>query len=308
LVAGLLKGQFPRRYWKYQFSFESYLKEDDIEYKHALEADLLSSPCKSLASIIQQYWGIDKNRYTAYNVNEPALVFDRIYDDIQPMLQDGMPLKLIVIDSLQGLQGLREQTAESVNNQQIGDHALMLQKGLKRILPVIRKHRIALICCAHIRANLDAGMYGPKEKMAGSYAQKHFFEYFVEVKKDGSKEGKESLDGKKLENTGVKDFRDNAEKIGHKILVRMDDSSTGINGRSGEFTLSYKEGLINTHEEAFLLAKKLGLVEMPNNRTYIYKGNKFNSKNEFLDAIKESPDELYSDICNEAYLANYPKL
>ncbi len=61
LIAGFLRGQIPRRYWNYQFSLERYLKEDDIEYKHALEADLLSSPCKSLASIIQQYWGIDNN-------------------------------------------------------------------------------------------------------------------------------------------------------------------------------------------------------------------------------------------------------
>lgn len=246
------------------------------------------------------YWGVDQDRYTAFNVNQPELVFDRIHDEIQPMLQDGMPLKLIVIDSLQGLQGLREANADSITNHQIGDHALMLQKGLKRILPIIRKHRIALICTAHIRANLDAGMYGPKEKMAGSWAQKHFFEYFIEVKRDGSKEGKQDELGNALEDDSVKDFRGNKERTGHKIYVRMDDSSVGVAGRSGEFTLSYKDGLINTHEEVFLMAKNLGLVEQPNNRTYVFGGNKYNSKQEFLIALRDDP-KMAQGVIDLAY-------
>jgi RecA/RadA recombinase len=247
-----------------------------------------------------EYWGIDQDRYMAFNVNTPELVFDRIAGEITQMVQDGMPLKLIIIDSLQGMQGMREAAADSITNHQIGDHALMLQKGLKRILPLIRQHRIAFICTAHIRANLDAGMYGPKEKMAGSWATKHFFEYFIEVKRDGSKEGKTDELGNALEDDSVKDFRGNKERVGHKIYVRMDDSSVGVAGRSGEFTLSYKEGLINTHEEVFLLAKNLGLVEQPNNRTYVFGGTKYNSKQEFLTALKDN-ESISKQIIDLAY-------
>lgn len=234
------------------------------------------------------YWGIDPERYQAYNVNEPEKIFDRIHDEILPMLEAGMPLKLIIIDSLQGIQGMREAHADSVTDHQIGDHAMVIQKGLKRILPTLRKHKVALICTAHIRANQDAGKYGPKEKMAGGFAQKHYFEYFVEVKRDGASESRQDLLGDKFEGE-VKDFRDNKEKTAHKIYVRMEDSSLGKGtGRSGEFTLSYDKGLINTHEEIFLLATNLKLVERPNNRTYVYDNVKYNSKEEFLTAIRDN--------------------
>lgn len=245
------------------------------------------------------YWGVDQDRYIAYNVNQPELIFDRIVREIAPMVEDGMPLKLIVIDSLQGIQGIRESQAESITNQQIGDSALTIQKGLKAILPIIRKHKIALICTSHIRANLDAGMYGPKEKMAGAWAQKHFFEYFVEIKRDNSAESKADVLGNKFEDDGAKDFRGNKEVTGHKIYAKMSESSVGVAGRSGEFTLSYKEGLVNTYEEVFEMAKNLGLVERPNNRTYVMDGVQYSSKAEFAEALKD--EKIAKKILDQVY-------
>lgn len=246
------------------------------------------------------YWGIDPDRYIAFNVNKAEDIFDRIVKDISGMVEDGMPLRMIIIDSLQGIQGMREAQADSVTNQQIGDNALTIQKGLKAILPVIRKHRIALIATSHVRANLDAGMYGPKQKMAGSWAQKHFFEYFVEVKRDNSKEGKMDALGNLFVNEDVKDFKGNQERTGHKIYVTMAESSTGVSGRSGEFTLNYTNGLVNTEEEVFNIAKNLGLVEQPNNRTYIVDGKSFTSKADFYNALREDSN-LSSQIIEKAY-------
>lgn len=247
------------------------------------------------------YWGINQDSYQAYNVNEPKYIFDRIKDELLPLIEKGMPLKALVIDSLQGMQGIREANAESIENQQIGDQALTIQKGLKMILPIIRKHKIALLCTAHIRANLDGGMYGPKTKMAGAWAQKHFFEYFVEVKRDNAADGKADELGEKFLDDDAKDFRGNQEKTAHKIYVQMADSSLGRGtGRAGRFTLSYDKGLINTYEEVFLLAKNLGLVEQPNNRTYIVDGVKFNSKEEFLTALRDNK-ELAQKIMKAVY-------
>jgi len=229
---------------------------------------------------MEDYWGVDQERYMAYDVNEPAYIFDRIKNEILPMVQDGMPLKLLIIDSLQGIQGVKEMNRESMTNHIMGDHAKTVQDGLKMILPVIRRHKIALICTAHIRGNFEAGMYGPKEKMAGGWAQKHYFEYFVEVKRDGSS-------ASKIENDDIKDFRGKKEILGHKIYVKMAESSVGVAGRTGQFTLNYTEGLANTEEEIMELSKNLNLIERPNNRTYIVGDQKFNSKDEFVKAIKD---------------------
>jgi len=245
------------------------------------------------AGQMEDYWGVDPNRYQAYDVNEPEFIFDRIKKDIFPMVQDGMPLKLIVIDSLQGIQGVKEAARDSVTNHLMGDHAKTIQDGLKAILPVIRRHKIALICTAHIRGNLDAGMYGPKEKMAGGWGQKHFFEYYIEIKRDNSAEGKKSVTGEAFE-TEVKDFRGKKEKTGHKIYIKNNDSSVGMgSGRSGQITIDYRKGLINTEEEVFELAKNIGAVSRPNNRTYIWNEGaedevKFASKGDFIEMIREN--------------------
>lgn len=245
---------------------------------------------------MEDYWGVDQDRYMAYDVNEPEYIFDRIKNEILPLVQDGMPLKLIIIDSLQGIQGVKEANRESMTNHIMGDHAKTVQDGLKMILPVIRRHKIALICTAHIRGNFDAGMYGPKEKMAGGWAQKHYFEYFVEVKRDGSS-------ASKIENDAVKDFRGKKEMVGHKIYVKMAESSVGVAGRTGQFTLNYAQGLVNTEEEILELSKNLNLVERPNNRTYIVGDQKFNSRDEFLAAIKEQ-EGLRNQLLDAVYALN----
>jgi hypothetical protein len=52
-------------------------------------------------------WNIDDDRYLAYDVNSPELIFDRIEKDIAAMCQEGAPIKLIVIDSINAILGRR---------------------------------------------------------------------------------------------------------------------------------------------------------------------------------------------------------
>lgn len=228
----------------------------------------------------EYYWGIDQSRFKAFNVNEPELIFDRIKNDFLPMIQNGFPLKLIIIDSLQGIQGVKAGNAKSVTDHQMGDHAMTIQKGLQAIMPVLRRNGIALISTAHIRGNLDAGMYGPKEKMAGGYAQKHTYEYFVKVTRNNN-----TADNNDFVDKEIKDFKGKAERHAHKIYVQMSESSRGIAGRTGQITFDYANGIVNIEEELMELAKNLNLVERPNNRTYIVGENKYNSADEFKQAI-----------------------
>ena len=243
---------------------------------------------------VDEIWGIDPDRFIAFNVNDPTEIYDRIANEFMPMLEAGAPIKMIIIDSLNGMKGVKRMGKDSVADHLMGDDALTHGVGLKNILPVVRKHKIALLCTSHIRANFDAGMYGPKEKMAGGYAQKHFFEYFVEVKRDGSSKTKiEDQDG------GA-DFRGKKEMTGHRIFVKMAESSVGVAGRSGAFTLDYKKGLINVGEEIATLAKKYELVEMPNNRTYIVGEKKYTSKADFNQALEED-QELALELLEQVY-------
>lgn len=233
------------------------------------------------------HWNIDPERYIAYNTNKPEEIFDRLVNEIQPMVEDGMPLKLVIIDSLQGIQGVKAGNAKSVTDHQMGDHAMTIQKGLTAIMPFLRRNKIALISTAHVRGNLDAGMYGPKEKMAGGWHQKHTYEYYVKVTRNNNRaETYQSVTGEKFE-SDVKDFKGKNEVTAHKIYVQMSESSRGVAGRTGQITFDYNRGITNIEEEIFELAKNLNIVERPNNRTYIMGDQKFNSKQEFVQAIKD---------------------
>lgn len=236
-------------------------------------------------------WGIDNGRYVAYEVNAPALIFDRIEQDLYAMWQDGCPIKLVAIDSLQGIQGRRAMNAKSVDVQQIGDHAKTLQDGLARILPIQRKMGFALVLVCQARAEMDMAeqMRGNTMKMAAPFAVRHHCEYFMMVEKNKTKEGRTDLHGNEFrdEEQGDLSSTNKGEQTGHKIRVQMKDSSAGPKGRVGEFTIDYSRGLINVHEEVFKLGCARKVIERPNNQTYAFGDKEWRGKDAFLNALEK---------------------
>ena len=233
--------------------------------------------------------GIDQDRSVIYDTNQPTEIFDRIEGDIKTMVQDGMPLRIIAIDSLNGIMGVKRNDTDSVANHLMGDQALTLKNGLGKLIPFCKRNNILLVGTAQMAANLDAGSYGPKEKMSASWYTKHAFEYYVSLKRAGAAEDKQDIAGKTFEDDDLKDARGNKLLNAHKVYVKMEQSSIGQAGRAGVFTLSYDQGIINQNEEIFWLGKNLGIITTPNNRTYNFGGKSWNGKKETANAIKEDP-------------------
>lgn len=240
-------------------------------------------------------WGLDIERYLCYQVNHPEQIFDRIEHDIGAACQAGEPIKLIVIDSTNGIQGRRESNADSVGVQQIGDHAATIQAGLKRILPIQRKYKFALILVQQVRATLDQLEIkrGNLVQMAAANGLKHHCEYFVYIEPNKNKDGRHDLQDNEFIGD-LKDANGNPDKIAHKIRATMKESSFGTRGRMAEFTFSYKNGIINTHEEVFLLATNRGVIHRPNNTSYEYGDRKWVGKGAMLDALRAD-----TDLCDE---------
>lgn len=242
--------------------------------------------------------GIDQDRSIIYDTNQATEVFDRIENDIKAMVQDGMPLRIIAIDSLNGIMGTKRGDTDSVANHLMGDQALTLKNGLGKLIPFCKRNGILLIGTAQMAANMDAGPYGPKEKMSASWYTRHAFEYYVSLKRAGAAEDKMDIEGKTFEEEDMKDARGNKLLNGHKVYVKMEQSSIGQAGRAGVFTLSYDQGIIHQHEEIFWLGKNLGVITTPNNRTYNFGGQSFNGKKETAMAIRDNP-ELAEAILKE---------
>lgn len=237
-------------------------------------------------------FGIDKKRWMELDRNSPEGIFDHIEHEVDAMCQAGEKIRMVIIDSMTNITGRRAMNADTVMTQQIGDNALTNAEGLKRILPVIRKHKIALISTNHARAELDMQqqMRGKKMKMAGGYAYKHLAEYFCFIEPNESKDGKKNLLEEEFKDPEIKDFMEHAAKTGHKIRFAVTESSTGVAGRVGEFTLDYDRGIVNQHEEIALLAINLGIVERPDNTNYVLPGSdkKIKGFANYVMAVRDS--------------------
>jgi RecA/RadA recombinase len=236
---------------------------------------------------------IDKDRMTIYDTKDPVEIFDRIENDIKAMVQDGFPLRIIAIDSLTNIQGVKRKDAESVGDHLVGDHALTVQIGLDKLVPFCKRNKILLIGTEQMRDKMDASKYESKIKSAATWATKHTFEYQISLKRAGAAEDKADIDGKTFEED-IKDARDNKLLTGHKIYVKMEGSSLGPQMRSGVFTVDYKKGIINQHEEVFFLGKNTGVIKLEG-QTYNFGNYKARGQANFATTIKDTP-ELYKAI------------
>lgn len=233
-------------------------------------------------------WGIDLDRYVAYETNRPDEIFDRIERDFAAMADEGMKLKLVGIDSITSIQGRRGMNADTVMTQQIGDNAATLQEGLRRILPVQRKVGFGLVLVSQIRAQMDQleQMRGNKFRPAIAFGTQHHCEYSMWVEQNRSKDGKADLLGNTFINEEVENTNGKGEKMGHKISIKMVDSSMGPKERSGEFTFDYHKGIVSTHEEVFLIGVGFNVIARPNLQTYSFDGKDYRGKPAILEALR----------------------
>jgi hypothetical protein len=232
---------------------------------------------------------IDKERMVIYDTKDPVEIFDRVEKDIKTMVLDGMPLRMIIIDSLTNIQGIKRRDADSVEDHLRGDHALTIQTGLDKLVPFCKRNKILLIGTSQIRANQNKGTHGPDTQMAESWTVRHTFEFFVSLKRAGAAEDKADLEGKTFVEDGMKDARDEKLLTGHKIYVKCEANSIGPQGRSGVFTMDYQKGIINQHEEIFFLGKGTGVIKLQG-QTYSFGNHAVRGQSAFANLIKDNPD------------------
>jgi GTPase SAR1 family protein len=281
-------------------SFIGQMHQDDPE-GYAIKFDAEVREQGQLTSEMKRIHNIDPSRYMCYSVNTPDLIYDYISKEVAAMCQEGLPLRLVAIDSMNAIRGRRSMAAKSIMVQQMGDQALTNKDGLKQILMTQRKYGFSLIMTAHVGAELDTleQMRGNKVRMAQAYGVQHHAEYFMYVEQDRTKDGKTDLLGNLLVDEKLKDLDEREEKTGHKIRCVMKDATMGPKGRTGIFTFDYKRGVVNTHEEVFQLGVYRGIISRPNNKTYVYGDRQWVGQEAMLTAIRdEKPlsDAILTDL------------
>lgn len=237
-------------------------------------------------------YGVDPERLAIRPVNHPAQIFDTIEKDLTALIQDGLKIKLIIIDSITAIQGRRATEQETIMTQQRGDLALTLQEGLKQILGTVRKNQIGLVLTTQIRDEQDPAEQMKRKtiKPAAAWATKHFCEYSMYVEAIDSQAGRQTLAGEDLKDLSLTVFNKDGETIGHRVRAKMTGSSMGPKNRTAEFTVHYKDGFVNQHEEVFVMGVGSGVIEKPTSMSYAFGDKKWTGAKNMMLALKNDPD------------------
>lgn len=202
--------------------------------------------------------GGDPNRLIVRKSNDPLKIFDYIGGELLELLQEGAPIRGIVIDSIKAIRYPKEVNMKQTTDQKMGGTgASYLPSALKLIIPVIAEHNLLTFFIQQVTMEID-----PMKALRNPYvltegrALKHAADLMLEIVKLDTKTGVIES-GETI--TGA------AQQTGHKVRIKVKKNRLGAPARMAQFTYHYDHGIIDTGEEIFELGKSLGIIYHPVN-------------------------------------------
>ena len=201
--------------------------------------------------------GGDPDRLIVRKSNDPLKIFDYIGGEMLQMMQDGAPIRAIVIDSIKSIRypkDIKKQTTDMIMG---GTGANFLPSALKLIIPIIYEYQLLTFLIQQVSMQID-----PMKALRNPYvvpdgiALKHASDLMLEISKLDTKAGVIET-GETI--TGA------SAQVGHKVRIKVKKNRMGKPARMAQFTFHYDRGIINTGEEVFELAKSIGVIFHPIN-------------------------------------------
>jgi recombination protein RecA len=196
--------------------------------------------------------GGDSSRLIVRKSNDPLKIFDFIGGELLEMLQDGAPVKAIVIDSIKAIRypkDIRKQTTDQIMG---GSGSQYLSSALKLIIPVIAEYKLLTFFVQQVSAQID-----PMKAMRNPYviteghALKHAADLMLEITRLDTKNGV-------IEQGDT--IAGGTAQMGHKVRIKVRKNRMGVPARVAQFTFHYEKGITDTGGEIFDLAKALGII------------------------------------------------
>lgn len=202
--------------------------------------------------------GGDSKRLVVRKSNDPLKIFDYIGGEMLEALQEGAPIKGIIIDSIKAIRYPKETNMKQTTDQKMGGTgASYLPSALKLVIPVIAEHNLLTFFIQQVTMEID-----PMKALRNPYvitegrALKHAADLMLEITKldtkNGIVESGETISGA-------------AQQTGHKVRIKVKKNRLGAPARMAQFTYHYDQGIIDTATEIFELGKSLGIVYHPTN-------------------------------------------
>jgi recombination protein RecA len=234
--------------------------------------------------------GVDLDRLIVYRENSGVKIFERLVG--QPSKTSAKKTKLgvldlekenptglgiIVLDSLAAMQPLIEETSE-VGKQNMALMARFLPPELRKLTPLLSDTGVTFIVINQIRLTPGV-MYGNPETSPGGNALKHAHTMMLNFSRIAAKNSVIEVNG---------------ERIGHHVRVRIDKNKLAPPFRVAELAITYSNGITEHNIELRELGARYGIIERPNNKTWVLDGNKYNGKDAMAEALLDK--ELQADI------------
>lgn len=202
--------------------------------------------------------GGDPKRLIVRKSNDPLKIFDYIGGEMLEALQEGAPIKGLVIDSIKAIRYPKESNMKQTTDQKMGGTgASYLPSTLKLVLPVIAEYNLLTFFIQQVTMEIDPmkALRNPFVITEGR-ALKHAADIMLEIvkldTKNGVIESGETISGA-------------AQQTGHKVRVKVKKNRLGAPARMAQFTYHYEKGIIDTASEIFELGKSLNIIYHPKN-------------------------------------------
>lgn len=202
--------------------------------------------------------GGDSKRLIVRKSNDPLKIFDYIGGEMLESLQEGAPIRGIVIDSIKAIRYPKESNMKQTTDQKMGGTgASYLPSALKLVIPVIAEYNLLTFFIQQVTMEID-----PMKALRNPYvitegrALKHAADIMLEIVKLDTKAG--------VIESG-ENIHGGAQQTGHKVRIKVKKNRLGAPARSAQFSYHYDHGIIDTATEVFELGKSLGVIYHPKN-------------------------------------------
>jgi recombination protein RecA len=192
---------------------------------------------------------------------------------------------VIVLDSVAAMSAPSE-TASEVGKIQVAPLSRFLTVELRKLTPAVADSNVCFIAINHVKTQVGV-MFGNPETTPGGAAWKHACSVMLMV---APMSGAENV----LEDK-------NEEKYGHKIRVKVEKNKMGKPFKTAEFFINFTSGVAHKNEQLLDLGCLYGIIDRPNNRSYVINGERLGSRELALEYISKN-EALVEGQVRSAYL------
>lgn len=244
--------------------------------------------------------GIDLDRILVIREVCIKEIFEvKILKELQLAIRnEGVKISALAIDSVQAMSTLNIPETDkqiinaskdgSLTKNDYGGRANYLAKIFPFYRKFIRDYRIHTLLIGQARIKGTDSYGNPIYDTNGGEALFHEMQYMYLVQQAGDP----------IFHSTEKDINGNPVKIGHKVKIICRKNKMGDGQDKQTIThIVYMQGIVDTEEEAILIASKLGIINQAG-AWYEYNGQKYNGSTKFAEALKEDK-LLYREIYNK---------